>query len=57
MFQLEPLKDEAAMYMAKERFFNNFAQLFLLLKLFINFFPHSWLLKLKGSFHKQQNCF
>jgi hypothetical protein len=35
MFQLEPLKDEAAMFMAKERFFNNFAQLFLLLKLLI----------------------
>jgi hypothetical protein len=32
MFQLEPLKDEAAMFMAKERFFNNFAQF---LKLFI----------------------
>jgi hypothetical protein len=26
MFQLEPLKDEAAMFMAKERFFNNYAQ-------------------------------
>ncbi len=30
MFQLEPLKDEAAMFMAKERFFKNFAQLYLL---------------------------
>jgi hypothetical protein len=50
MFQLEPLKDEAAMFMAKERFFNNFLKT-------VNFFPHFWLLKLKEAFHKQQIFF